>query len=478
MRNEVYRASAALTLGVLLMTATLSASAADPPALRVSDNGRFLVTVDGKPFFWQGDTAWAMIQKCRREDSAEQPSVLRYFENRAQKGFTVIQCRLTENGESKNAYGQPAFINGDFSQPAVKDGPSNDYWDHVDWVVDRAAEHGLYLAVLPIWAARVEPGHALDREPKVAYGYGRFLGQRYGKRPHLIWVLGGDPWPKGTDVDTPARLKMIRAMAEGIADGAAGSGQFDGQADYSRLLMTYHPKGGNHSSSEVLHNEPWLDFNMIQTTTRFKFTNYETVARDYAKQPPKPTLDGEVAYEWSLSLNRKEPQDRRTTPWEVRKGCYWDLFAGGFGHTYGHRSFVLWCCKDESLKHGANVPWFENLDAPGSFQVAHARKLLESHAFLTRVPAQSVIVAGQGKGLDQAVATRDSEGSFVMVYLPTGKPVTIRLDGLRSRTAHAFWFDPRTGTKAGIGEVPTSDPKQFSPPTTGEGNDWVLVVEA
>jgi hypothetical protein len=35
-------------------------SAASPPALKVSDNGRYLVTVDGQPFFWLGDTAWTL----------------------------------------------------------------------------------------------------------------------------------------------------------------------------------------------------------------------------------------------------------------------------------------------------------------------------------------------------------------------------------------------------------------------------------
>jgi len=48
--------------------------------------------------------------------------------------------------------------------------------------------------------------------------------------------------------------------------------------------MTYHPRGGGRSSSARLHHEPWLDFNMIQTTTRFGFTNYATVRADYARQ--------------------------------------------------------------------------------------------------------------------------------------------------------------------------------------------------
>lgn len=34
------------------------ALAAPLPQLKVSDNHRFLVTPDGNPFFWLGDTTW------------------------------------------------------------------------------------------------------------------------------------------------------------------------------------------------------------------------------------------------------------------------------------------------------------------------------------------------------------------------------------------------------------------------------------
>lgn len=61
---------------LLIMASTIAASADEPPQtrLRVSDNGRFLVTADGKPFFWLGDTAWHTFGKSVRDDSANQPS--------------------------------------------------------------------------------------------------------------------------------------------------------------------------------------------------------------------------------------------------------------------------------------------------------------------------------------------------------------------------------------------------------------------
>jgi len=450
------------------------------PRLRVSDNQRFLVTADGKPFFWLGDTAWHMFGKSVREPATNQPPVSLYFSNRAAKGFTVIQSvivRAPIGSSWANAYGFEPFENRDWSQPRLRSGPNDDYWDHVDWCIAEARRHQLYMAALPFWLNDITDDNPMVRDPRVAYRYGHFLGSRYGKEPHLIWVLGGDAHQKGRNVDTPSRLALVRALAEGIADGVNGVDRFDGQADWSTTLMTFHPPGGGRSSSMWLHNEPWLDFNMIQTTTRFRFENWRTVANDYALQPPKPTLDAEVAYEDSLSLRKTEPQDRRIRPWDVRRAAYWNVFAGGFGHTYGHRSFIGWIRKGETYRYGAHIPWYESLDAPGAFQVAHLRRLMESRPFLTRIPDQSLIASDPLTGESHLQATRDANGAYAMVYSPLGRSFRVRMDKLAGSKVRAFWFDPRTGKTTAIGEFPNTGEREFTPPTSGENNDWVLLLD-
>ncbi|AFY88047.1 glycoside hydrolase family 140 protein [Chroococcidiopsis thermalis] len=444
--------------------------------LRVSHNGRFLVKEDGSPFFWLGDTSWAILQKATREDAHNQPSVLRYLEDRAAKRFNVIQCRLVRNAESTNAYGQAAFIRGNFARPQIANGANNDYWDMADWFVAQAEAHGLYLALLPIWANNVPNHDPIVQNPAIAYRYGHFLGNRWRHKSHLIWVMGGDP-VRERDVDNPERLRMTRAIAEGIADGTNGDARFDGQADYSTTLMTYHPRGGGRSSSRHLHQEKWLDFNMIQTTTSFEFRNYKTIAADYAKEPPKPTLDAEVAYENSLSLSRNAPPDKRIQPWHVRKAAYWAVFAGGFGHTYGHRSFIGWVREGEHLGRGADIPWFKSLDAPGAGQMTYLRNLMESQPFLTRIPDRSSIANGQSEQLDRIQATRNADGSYVMLYLPTSNAVTIQMDKISGERVKARWFNPRQGTWQAIGEFAAAGTKRFVPPSHERDRDWVLVLE-
>jgi hypothetical protein len=93
--------------------------------LQVSENKRFLVHKDGTPFFWLGDTAWELFHRLNREEAN------RYLENRAKKGFTVIQAvALSEvDGHSApNPYGHLPLVDLDPARPDVKEGQENDYW--------------------------------------------------------------------------------------------------------------------------------------------------------------------------------------------------------------------------------------------------------------------------------------------------------------------------------------------------------------
>ncbi|MGB9610878.1 MAG: DUF4038 domain-containing protein, partial [Bryobacteraceae bacterium] len=109
------------------------------PGLRVSDNGRFLVTEDGRPFFWLADTAWELFHRLNREEA------LRYLDTRARQGFNVVQAvALAElDGLSDpNPYGRVPLIDRDPARPAITPGAdpaipgSYDYWDHVDFIID------------------------------------------------------------------------------------------------------------------------------------------------------------------------------------------------------------------------------------------------------------------------------------------------------------------------------------------------------
>ena len=156
----------------------------DMQRLQVADNSRFLVTEDGDPFFWLGDTAWELFHRLTRQDAE------RYFRNRVAKGFSVIQAvALGElrGVDTPNPYVEHALHDRDPERP------NEAYFSHVDDLIAMAADLGLYTALLPTWGCYVVG----DRGPKLfdeesARTYGRWLGERYAGCDNLIWVNGGD----------------------------------------------------------------------------------------------------------------------------------------------------------------------------------------------------------------------------------------------------------------------------------------------
>ncbi len=135
-------------LAVCLAIAPLVVQSAELPRLSVSENGHFLKAND-QPFFWLGDTAWELFHRLNREEA------IAYLDHRAKHGFNVIQAvALAElDGlHTPNAYGHKPLIDDDPTKPDVKHGPDNDYWDHVDFIVDQANQRGIYIGFLPTWA--------------------------------------------------------------------------------------------------------------------------------------------------------------------------------------------------------------------------------------------------------------------------------------------------------------------------------------
>jgi hypothetical protein len=113
----------------------------------------------------------------------------------------------------------------------------------------------------------------------------------------------------------------------------------------------------------------------------------------------------------------------------------------------------------------------------------HGRRLLESRPFLTRVPDDSIIVADRvptsvpGAGRYRFVATRDTDGTFAMVYAPIGRRFSVRMDVIKGSKVAAWWFNPRNGTATRIGEFANTGQQSFLPPDAGEQLDWVLVLD-
>lgn len=423
--------------------------------LKVSTNDHFLVHEDGTPFFYMGDTAWQLLTRVNKEDTEM------YLENRRQKGFTVIQTVALASFEGKyeaNQYGQKAIVDGNIDQL------NEEYYKHIDWVIKKAEEKGIFVALLPVWANHdiaadnglFNPNYrnqGIDEAKKKAYDFGLYLGKRYKDYQNIIWVLGGDTNPPGFE-------DIYRSMAKGLDEG-----------DKGRHLMTYHPKYMNN----YFHNESWLDFNMAQTNHVFDSPNYKDMLKNYHLKPAKPTIDGEPRYE--DIPHDYNPANERITDFDVRQAQYWALFSGAFGIVYGNNN--VWQMYDSKYIPwiGANTYWFDALDSPGARQMTYIRNLIESRPFLTRIPDQSMMKSEQKNDGSYLVATRSSDGSYAFIYSPYGGSFEVDINKISGENIKAYWFNPKNGEATFIGTFSSSGTKEFQAPGSGRGNDWVLVLD-
>ncbi len=430
--------------------------------LQVSDNGHYLETSDGAPFFWLGDTGWLLFEKLDRADTEK------YLDDRHRKGFNVIQVMVIHSAGEKNAYGAPALIEGDGAHPAVTPGNrmdaagEYDYWDHVEWVLDQAAERGIYLGLVACWGSVVDKG-VVNRTNAAAYA--RFLAEQFRNKTNVIWILGGDTrGDKNTEV--------WRAMGSTLK-------QFDPQH-----LITYHPFGRTQSSL-WFHNEPWLDFNMFQSGHRRYDQddspgakgedNWRYVREDYARSPVKPVLDGEPSYE-NIPQGLHDPKQPYWTANDVRRYAWWSVFAGACGHTYGENAVMQMHKPGEKGGYGVRTTWQEGMQAPGSGQMQYVKKLMLSRPYLERIPEQSLVAGTNGTRYDYVIATRGRNYAFL--YTWSGKPFRVNMGIISGDSVRAWWYDPRTGHARTIGVFKNQGTRDFNPPgEPAPGNDWVLVLD-
>ena len=456
------------------------------PPLRVcARNPHLLCAGDsGDPLFLLGDTAWELFHRLTPAESDF------YFGVRAAQGFNLVCAAALAEFDglhTPNAAGERP-LHGD--NPRT---PNEAYFAGMDTQIAQAAAHGLYFGLLPTWGDKLTAPwgdgprifHAGD--PETARVYGRRLGARYRDATHLFWILGGDrpaalsgidpawpyPWDAGFSPSTDW-TPLWRAMAEGILEGTEG-----------RALISYHPQGGPLSSSQMLHAEPWLAVNMMQSGHGQKDAPvWEWIARDYALSPVKPTLDGEPNYE-----------DHPVNPWpdfkpalgyfrdyEVRKQAWQSVFSGGCGVIYGHHAVWQFWDGVRAPINFPDRPWRDALRRPGAAQMGCLRRVLQSRPGGWGVPCPALLPASPPGPAEHQCALRREDGRAALVYAPLpGQAVEVDLGRLAGRSVRAAWLDPRTGREAAaLGVYPAAGVQVFATPSADPdaAPDWALVLEA
>jgi hypothetical protein len=434
--------SLALLVGVLFSSTDLLAAVPGP--IQVSRDGRHFVDHTGKPFFWLGDTAWPLLVEYPRATAEA------YLKNRGAKGFSVVQTVVawTHGGTGSekarlpmpNVAGQKLWLN---DNPAT---PNDAYFKDVDHLVEVANQNGIVLAVLPTWGYYVNESKTITTAN--ARAYGRWLGTRYKNASNIVWVLGGDRLATGFE-------PVWREMAAGLAEGDGGT-----------HLVTYHPCGWR-SSGQYFHDEPWLDFNMIETWTEWSKV-YPAVVADSLLTPRKPVVLAEGAYE-----NGPEYPQGPITPLLVRRQAWWTVTAGGF-HTYGQDQ--MW-----RMQSG----WEKTFDTPGANQMGTLKEIMSALPWWDLVPDQSLFATGISSERTLNTAMRSKSSNLALVYLSSQTTVFIHMDKIMNRSVRASWINPLTGARKAIAEYRTGNLNdtaftgELSVPftTPGHWEDAILLLE-
>ncbi len=447
------------------MTASAASSKNEIPwkngDLRVSDNHRYLQNGD-KPFFWLGETGWLLPERLDRDEAQY------YLANCAKAGYNVVQVQTTNACPTFNVYGQSSFPFGfDFkniNRPGIYG-----YWDHMDYIIKTAERYGIYIAMVCIWGSQVENGNFGVAEAKA---YGKFLAERYKDYPNIIWVIGGD-------IRGDKKPEVFKTLANSI------------KAIDKKHLMTFHPRGRT-TSAMFFNSEKWLDFNMFQSGHRrygqrngdgdypieenTEEDNWRFVERSLATEPMKPVLDAEPIYEF-IPQGLHNPKETLWMDYDVRRYAYWSVFAGSFGHTYGHNNIMQMIKPGVIGSYGADgsvKPWYEAMKDPGFSQMIHLKKLMLAFPFFERVPDQSVIAGANGERYDRAIATRGND--YLLVYNYTGRPMQIDLSKISGSKKNVWWYNTKNGQLTYIGEFDSKVVAFQHDSGYCSGNDQVLIA--
>jgi hypothetical protein len=477
-----------LLLGVSAALAAIAAPAqstgpAAPPRtgdrpvypLRLSDNHRYLVDQNHRPFFMVGDSPQGLMGRLTEQDAEK------YFADREAHGFNTagwvdVACAGRDFPEDKDGStpdgirpftgyvaGGSDYTHYDLTRP------NEAYFTRLDHVLEIAAAHGIYVFLDPMetigWLQTLR-NNGLGS----AYAYGQYLGRRYKKYANVGWISGND----FNNWRVPADDALAQAVAKGIRSEAPDQ------------LQTVEI---NVFTSSSLDDPSWAPIISLNGTYTYSAT-YIQVLHSYNQKPVMPAYLVEAHYDLEQV---GEPTDYGT-PEVLRREDYWTTLSGGIGQFYGNR--YTW-----SMTPG----WDGYLDTPGVAQLEIWKNFFTALPWQDLVPDQhhETVTAGYGtfgsdevhfdsqqliaqmdpkvSDSDYATAARTPDGAYVVVYMPTARTITVDMARL-SGPAAAQWFDPSDGSYQVIAGSPFNNAgsREFAPPGTNAAgdSDWVLLLNA
>ena len=310
--------------------------------LRARADGRIVEDQDGKPFLIHGEAAWSLMVQLTADEAET------YMENRRLKEVNTLLVNLIEHefcdDPPNNADGVGPFVTpGDFSTP------SEAYFAHADWVLERAAQKGMLVLLTPCYlgyngGSEGWWSEASSNTTEACRGYGQFLGARYRDYDNIIWVQGGDYTAPVGSAGEACALEIMH----GIMD-----------EDPSKL-HTGHWNRGTQALDQPSF-APFMDLNAVYTGGN----TYMECLDAYARDDFKPAFLFETYYEGEHGL----------VSHEIRSYAYWAVLSCVGGQLFGNRP--IWLFDDG---------WEAAMESQGSLDMERLKDLFLGLAWHRRRP--------------------------------------------------------------------------------------------
>lgn len=452
-----------ITLILLLLIIHVNVFAVGP--LKFDIRHHYLVDQTGNPVFLMCDTVWLLAHNFDRGQ------VGKYLDTRKRQGFNCVTTMAYNwGGADRNVYGDLPFekngknynVNKRIITPGSDPASSDeyDYWDHLVYVLDELSQRDMYAVLVfsdnkdvsGAWPGKGGEDRFIDA--KSGKNYTQWLGYRLREKTNILYIVSYDHCIKTHGHDWS---EVIRAMALGFQEGH----------DNQPLLSWQDSRSGN-CDDDPIRNDPWLHYHSYHDAIDHVL---KRATRDWKH---KPFWHHEGAFEGDA--------------WLIRLQAYLSVFAGGFGYVYGHEN--VW---------KSNPGMFSELSSIGAIQMGYLVKLiniLSREQYLNRIPDQHILAGPIGStqqaSSDEIRATRDTDGTYVLVYSAQGKRINLKMSKLNNKSKNAYWYNPRNGKwhdginehidrvsfRTNIKSDRNASVVEFNPPgMPGKGRDWVLVLK-
>ncbi|MBP8259692.1 MAG: DUF4038 domain-containing protein [Verrucomicrobia bacterium] len=413
---------------------------------------------DGAPFWFLGDTAWALFTDSQSEHH-DRAAAFRYLEARARQGFNVVHSMLLSEAGWGNAGGPPFLDLG-----AEQINPA--YWQEVDLRIAEANRQGIVCGLALAWGdkRKVEP-FAWRRFPSVEarHRYARYIAARYSALD-VYFIVSGE-WH--------AEIRTRPSTEDALRQEFVALGNTIRAADPHGRMAAIHPMT-SHGSVREFNPAPWMAFGDYQQNYRDLHAR-ALLSRSYRK----PVVNSEYGYFLRDQDGDGVPDKDNSTSIESMRHATWDIvMAGGypitgFGTTYfgGNRDPGPF-----DLEAEKNRPW--------ELQIGLVKRLFTTFDWWKLEPQDDALSCAAPRGTEGKEFGRITPPRVAYWCLAElGRQYVIYVRGLAqaveleipaaARLSSCQLFNPRTGELKSLPLPADANRYQFVPP---DDQDWLVAI--